>query len=61
MLDKLNEDLNRVTDKPYFEGVETDGKTITEIAEEVWRGRKEGGRSEEGGRKEGGRRGGRSE
>eukprot|EP01125_Pyxidicula_operculata_P014082 TRINITY_DN466_c6_g1_i1.p1 TRINITY_DN466_c6_g1~~TRINITY_DN466_c6_g1_i1.p1 ORF type:complete len:1521 (-),score=405.16 TRINITY_DN466_c6_g1_i1:30-4592(-) len=36
LLDSLHEDLNRVTDKPYFPGVETDGKTEKEVAEETW-------------------------
>lgn len=37
MLEKLHEDLNRVNDKPYFTGVETNGKTESEIADEVGR------------------------
>jgi len=36
LLDGLHEDLNRVLEKPYTEGVETDGKSENEIATESW-------------------------
>eukprot|EP01130_Rhizamoeba_saxonica_P003672 TRINITY_DN1530_c0_g1_i1.p1 TRINITY_DN1530_c0_g1~~TRINITY_DN1530_c0_g1_i1.p1 ORF type:complete len:1288 (-),score=325.60 TRINITY_DN1530_c0_g1_i1:25-3888(-) len=36
LLDKLHEDLNRVIEKPYFPGVDTDDKSVQEIAEESW-------------------------
>ena len=36
LLDGLHEDLNRVTDKPYAELKDSDGRPDVEVAQEAW-------------------------
>ena len=36
LLDGLHEDLNRVTDKPYVELKDSDGRPDIEVANEAW-------------------------
>ncbi|CAI0402306.1 unnamed protein product [Linum tenue] len=36
LLDGLHEDLNRVKDKPYIEGKDSEGRPDVEVAEECW-------------------------
>lgn len=36
LLDALHEDLNRVTDKPYRELKDSDGRADCEVAAEAW-------------------------
>eukprot|EP01087_Luapelamoeba_hula_P007900 TRINITY_DN1943_c0_g1_i3.p1 TRINITY_DN1943_c0_g1~~TRINITY_DN1943_c0_g1_i3.p1 ORF type:complete len:1256 (+),score=322.20 TRINITY_DN1943_c0_g1_i3:123-3890(+) len=40
LLDGLHEDLNRITQKPYVESVESNGRPDKEVADEAWRGHK---------------------
>lgn len=36
LLDGLNEDLNRIIEKPYIEGIEGDGMENFDVAKKSW-------------------------